>query len=175
MPHWRTLVKSEYFCAADLWDDQTDGYRKAIFRIVKVMQGTVVGEKGRKRGLPFLWLEDIHGKPQRAPFGANPTNCGFIEQALGTGDYKKWVGQWIGLYVSKVDSPKGLVDAIRVHAQRVHPPDRKSSEQKSQPPAEQQQQQADVRPASSEASTELTEADKRAIEMAEREEANRGH
>jgi hypothetical protein len=115
MPHWRTLVQSEYFCAADLWDDKADAYRKGIFKIVKVVQGTVVGDKGRKRGLPFLTLEDENGKAQRAAFGANPTNGTFIEQALGTGDYKKWVGQWIGMYVTKVDSPKGLVDAIRVH------------------------------------------------------------
>lgn len=157
MPHWRTLVQSEYFCAADLWDDATDQYRKAIFKITKVVQGTVVGDKGRKRGLPFLWLEDVNGKEQRAPFGANPTNGTFIEQALGTGDYKKWVGQWIGLYVTKVDSPKGLVDAIRVHPQRVPSPGQKG-ERKSEPPA----------------SSPPPAADQPSTELAEQEEARRG-
>lgn len=156
MAHWRTMVLSEYFCAADLWDDAMGEYRNRIFKITKVAQGEVKGEKGRKKGLPFLWLEDEHGKAQRAPFGANPTNCTAITTALGSPDAKKWVGNWIGLYVTKVDSPSGLVDAIRVAPKRVDP---KQTQQKSQPP--------------SQPSSDLSEADKKAIEMAEAEEARR--
>lgn len=129
------MVQAEHFCASDLWDDAKGEYRKSIFKIVKIAQGTIVGQKGRKKGLPFLTLEDAGGKVQRAPFGANPTNCTSIANALGTPDAKKWVGCWIGLYVTKVDSPEGLVDAIRVHPQRVQPPGQKPADQKSEPPA----------------------------------------
>lgn len=119
MPHWRTLVKSEWFCAGDMWDDAAGDYARAAFKIVKVAQGEVVGKKGKKKGLPFLWLEDKTGKPTRAPFGANPTNCTTIGTVLGTSDYAKWIGQWIGLYVTKVDGPEGLVDGIRIHPKPV--------------------------------------------------------
>ena len=153
MSHWRTLVQSEHFCAADLWDESAGKYQNAILKIVKVAQGTVVGQKGRKKGLPFLTLENRRGKPVRAPFGANPTNCTAIASALGSPDVKKWIGQWIELYVTKVDSPEGLVDAIRIHPKPPAPP---TPADKSQPAAE------------------LTEADRKAIELAEAEEARRG-
>lgn len=167
MAHWRTMVQSEHFCAADLWDDAKGEYRKAIFKITAVKQGTVKGEKGRKKGLPFLSLEDVSGKAQRADFGANPTNCTTIEQVLGTADAKKWIGQWIGMYVTKVDSPSGLVPAIRIHPQRVEPAAKKTGEQKSEPPASTPQGDPPA-PAA-----ELSEADKKAIELAEAEEARR--
>ncbi|MGE0547588.1 MAG: hypothetical protein AB7O24_04400 [Kofleriaceae bacterium] len=133
MAHWRTMVQSEHFCAADLWDDARGEYVKAVLKITKVAQGTVTGQKGRKKGLPFLTLEDVNGRKMRAEFGANPTNCTAISTALGTPDAKKWVGQWIGLYVTKVDSPEGQVDAIRVAPKRLDPPGQ-SSGPKSQPP-----------------------------------------
>jgi hypothetical protein len=119
MPHWRTLVKSEWFCAGDLWDDSIGEYARVAFKITKVTQGEVVGKKGRKKGLPFLWLEDKAGNPTRAPFGANPTNCTTIGTVLGTSDYAKWIGQWIGLYVTKVDGPDGMVDGIRIHPKPI--------------------------------------------------------
>lgn len=164
MPHWRTMVQSENLCAADLWDEQADKYQSAVVKIVKIAQGTVVGQKGRKKGLPFLTLENRRGKTLRAPFGANPTNCTSIASALGTVDLKKWIGQWIEMYVTKVDSPEGLVDAIRIHPKPPTPPTPPTIDQKSQPPV-----QSDPVPAA-----ELSEADKRAIELAEQEETRRG-
>jgi len=153
------MVQSEHFCAADLWNDKLEKYENKIFKIVKVAQGEVKGEKGRKKGLPFLTLEDVDGKPQRAPFGANPTNCTAIANALGSPDAKKWPGNWIGLYVTKVDSPSGLVDAIRVAPKRVQPGDQKRDESEGK---------------SKEAPPLLNEDDKRAIAAAEAEEARRG-
>ncbi len=165
MGHWRTMVQSEHFCAADLWDESADKYQNAIVKIVGVSQGTIVGQKGRKKGLPFLTFENRRGNKLRAPFGANPTNCTSIANALGTPEWKKWIGQWIELYVTKVDSPEGLVDAIRIHPRPPAPPTQ--GEQKSTPP-----QQQPTLPAAP--SVELSDADKRAIEMAEQEEARRG-
>lgn len=159
MPHWRTLVQTEYYCAADLWDEKAEKYRDGIFKIVKVIQGTVVGEKGRKRGLPFLLLENRHGEPLRAAFGANPTNATSVESAIGSPDYKRWLGRWIHMYVTKVDSPKGIVDAIRIHPKAPADPT------KGDPPSN-----TDVKTGA----PDLSDADKRAIELAEREEANRG-
>lgn len=130
MPHWRTLMKSEHFCAADLWDERADKYVSAAVKIVKVAGGEVVGKKGRKKEMPFLWLEDRHGKPLRAGFGANKTNCDTITAVLGTADYRKWVGQWIGLYVTKVDGPDGMVDGIRINPKPV-PDEYKTPGQKS--------------------------------------------
>lgn len=159
MSHWRTMVQSEHLCSADLWDEKGETYRNAILKIVKVAQGTVVGQKGRKKGLPFLTLETRFGKLMRAPFGANPTNCTSISTALGTPDAKKWPGRWIELYVTKVDSPDGMVDAIRIHPKAPAEPT------KAAPPPNS--------PAS-EAPSDMTDADRRAIELAEREEVNRG-
>lgn len=129
MAHWRTMMQSENFCAADLWDDAKSDYRKAIFKITKVAQGTVVGQKGRKKGMPFLWLEDESGKAQRAPFGCNVTNATTISTVIGTPDAKRWPGNWIGMYVTKVDAADGPTDAIRIHPKAVTP------KQKGQQPA----------------------------------------
>jgi hypothetical protein len=154
MAHWRTMVKSDYFCSADLWDEIAGEYKKLAVKIVKVVQGEVVGEKGRKKGLPFLHLEDKAGKPMRAPFGANPTNCTTIGSVLGTPDVKRWPGQWIGLYVTKVDGPHGMVDAIRVHPKPIDVSGGKDSAKPSDAP-----------------SGEPTEDEKRAIAERERKEA----
>lgn len=165
MPHWRTLMQSENFCAADLWDERADKYATAAVKIVRVAGGEVVGKKGKKKGMPFLWLEDRNGNAARAPFGANATNANTISAVLGSADYKKWVGQWIGLYVTKVDGPDGLVDAIRINPKPV-PDEFKSPGQKSAAP------QPDR--AAAAAADDLSEADKRAIALAEAEEAKRG-
>lgn len=44
----------------------------------------------------------------------NKTNAKMIAKVLGTRKVDEWVGQKIQLYVTKVPSPEGLVDAIRV-------------------------------------------------------------
>jgi hypothetical protein len=158
MPHWRTLMKSEHFCAADLWDERADKYASIVVKIVKVAGGEVTGDRGKKTERPFLWLEDRNGKPMRAAFGANSTCATTISQVLGTEDYKKWVGQWIGMYVTKVDGPKGKVDGIRINPKPV--PDEYKT------PGQRPATAADF-------NADLTEADKRAIELAEAEEAKR--
>lgn len=119
MPHWRTLMKSEFLCAADLWDDRADKYVSLVVKIVKVAGGEVTGDKGKKTERPFLWFEDRSGRALRAPFGANSTCSTTISQVLGTEDYKRWIGQWIALYVTKVDGPKGKVDGIRINPKPV--------------------------------------------------------
>lgn len=160
MGHWRTWMESEYFCSADLWDEANEKYRNVIVKIVKVAKGQVRGDKGRKKSTAFLWFEFEDGTPARAPFGSNSTNNTTIETVTGQGDPKRWPGCWIGLYVTKVDSPNGPVPAIRVHPKPVQP----RIGQKSTPPA------ASSPPADG---SELSEADKRAIELAEAEEASR--
>ena len=164
MSHWRTMVQAEHFCAADLWDEQAGKFQNAVVKIVKVTQGTVTGQKGRKKGLPFLTLENRRGKVLRAPFGANPTNCTSIGTALGSPDVKDWIGKGIELYVTKGDSPEGMVDAIRIHPRAPVDPTRPPAASKSAPATE-------PPPASR---GELTEAVKKAIELAEAEEARRG-
>lgn len=149
------MVQSEHLCAADLWDEKEERYRNAILKIVKITQGTVVGQKGRKKGLPFLTLMNVRGNLLRAPFGANPTNCTSIGVALGSPDMKHWPGKWIELFVTKVDSPEGMVDAIRIHPKPPEDPT-KGSDPKTTPAAD------------------LSDADKRAIEQAEAEAARRG-
>jgi len=167
MPHWRTLMKTEWFCAADLWDERADKYATAAVKIVKVTQGEVVGKKGKKKGMPFLWLEDRNGNALRAPFGANSTNATMISQVLGTEDYKKWIGQWIGLYVTKVDGPDGKVDGIRINPKPV--PDEFKSPATGPQAATQQQA-----PDSSGARPPMTAEEIRAALELERKEHGRG-
>jgi hypothetical protein len=156
------MVQSEHFCAADLWDEEAGKFQNAIVKIVKVTAGKVTGQKGRTKGLPFLTLENRRGKVLRAPFGANPTNCSSIGSALGSPDVKNWIGRWIHLYVTKVDSPEGMVDAIRIHPKAPADPTKNTTE------AAGKTEKQELAPAN------LNDDDKRAIAAAEAEEARRG-
>lgn len=159
MPHYRTMLTSENLCAADLWDEPRQQYREVVVQIELVKKGEVVGEKGRKKGMPFA-----HFVGKQKPLGLNATNCKTLAHLARSPNTDQWKGLWITLFVTKTDVGRETVDAIRIRPELAQPPP--ASARKSEPPPAQA--------GSAPAAQELSEADKRAIELAEAEEAKRG-
>lgn len=116
MPPWRTMMKSDNLTAADLWDEATGKYREADVQIESVRAGEVVGEGGRKRGMPFVTF----AKKQK-PLGLNSTNARTISTLVGSEDTNRWKGQWITLFVTKTKIGNDVVDCIRI-AQKAPTP-----------------------------------------------------
>lgn len=163
MPHYRTMLTNDNLCAADLWDEQAQRYREATVQIADVRKGEVVGEKGRKKGMPFAYFANTRtGKP----LGLNATNCKTLAHLANSPNVEKWKGLWITLFVTKTDVGRETVDAIRIKPELAQPP-----AQKSEPPPQKPTGDRDTKP---ENVQELSEADKKAIAMAEAEEAKRG-
>ena len=165
MPHFRTMLTSEHFCAADLYSEKLEKYVEIIVQIVSVKRDEVVGDKGRKKGMPFITMRSAKTGdiiPKR--LGLNATNCETIAAIVGSPDVKKWPDAWITLYVTKTEVGKGMRDCIRIRPEAARPPGKTSSPSDTTKPADPEPTPA----------AELTDADKRAIEMAEREEQGNG-
>lgn len=123
MAHYRTMLKRAELSAADLWSEKDEKYREVVVQIVRITQGEVVGEKGRKKEMPFLHLRSAHtGKMIEKPFGANATNCETIAGIAGSPDMKRWLNFWITLYVTKTEMGKGMRDCIRIKPEAAEPP-----------------------------------------------------
>lgn len=142
MAHFRTMLKSEHFSAADLWSEKGERYVEINVQIVDVKQGEVVGEKGRKKGMPFItMLSEKTGQRIPKALGCNATNCDSIAFLAGSPDLKRWPGVWLTLYVTKVDLGKGQRDAIRIRPKSpkprsTQPPPETGAEQQAEPTPE---------------------------------------
>ena len=83
-----------------------------VFRSVRVEQ--VVEKYGKdEKTKAGLWLARPNGEPVRLPFVCNPTNRDTIRGLYGNKP-QTWVGKMIQLYPTTTESPKGVVDCIRV-------------------------------------------------------------
>jgi hypothetical protein len=123
MPHYRTMLSNDNFCAADLWSEQRGGYGEIIVGIEAVKKGEVVGEGGRKKGMPFITMRSAkNGQVIPKPLGLNATNCKTIASLAGSADVSKWIGKWITLYVTKTTVGRETVDAIRIRPELAPPP-----------------------------------------------------
>lgn len=115
MAHYRTMLTNENFSAADLWSEKLEKYVEIVVQIIDVKRGEVVGEKGRKKGMPFITMRSAKtGQTIPKPLGLNATNCETISGVAGAPDMKKWPGLWITLYVTKTEVGKGMRDCIRI-------------------------------------------------------------
>lgn len=115
MAHFRTMLTSDNFSAADLWSEKAEKYVEIDVEIVSVRKGEVVGEKGRKKGMPFITMKSGKtGQVIPKPLGCNATNGDSIAALAGSPDVKRWPGVWITLYVTKTQMGKGMRDAIRI-------------------------------------------------------------
>lgn len=97
------IFPSKYLAAADLNDEHVmltiddaemetlNEEQKLVIRFREVQKGMVV----------------------------NKTNCGAIEQALGSDDTDDWIGRRIVLYPTMVDFQGRQVEAIRVHPKKT--------------------------------------------------------
>jgi hypothetical protein len=123
MAHYRTMLSSENFCAADLWSEQGQKYAEIDVEILAVRRGEVVGEKGRKKTMPMATLRSLRtGKTIDKPLGLNATNCRSLASLAGTPNTEKWHGMLITLYVTKVDVGRESTDAIRIRPELAKPP-----------------------------------------------------
>lgn len=122
MAHYRTMLTSDNFMAADLWDEADKKYRDAVVQIVTVKKGEVVGEKGRKKGMPFVTMKNARGNALSKPLGLNATNCATLTSIAGSPDTDRWVGLWVTLYVTKTDAGAEKRDCIRIRPEAAGPP-----------------------------------------------------
>jgi hypothetical protein len=160
MPHYRTMLTSDNLCAADLWVEEKGAYREIVVEIDHVKRGEVVGEKGRKKGMPFAHLKaPSTGRALSKPLGLNATNCRTLTSIAGSPDVAKWKGMLITLFVTKTEVGRETVDAIRIRPEAAQPPAKG---------------ERDMKPDNMTAPAELSEADRKAIELAEADEAKRG-
>jgi len=123
MPHFRTMLSSENFSAADLWMEQQQKYAEVIVEIVRVKKGEVVGERGKKKTMPMAVMRSGKtGREFEKALGLNATNCRTLASLAGSPNTDKWIGMWINLYVTKVDVGRESVDAIRIRPELAQPP-----------------------------------------------------
>jgi hypothetical protein len=115
MPHYRTMLTSEHFCAADLYSEQRETYLELDVEILEVRKGEVVGEKGRKKGMPFITMRSIRsGRTIEKKLGLNATNCETIKSLTGSPEVNRWLGQLITLHVVETEMGREKRDAIRI-------------------------------------------------------------
>lgn len=112
MPHFKSFTDTTMLYAFDL-----QGKERHV-QIDRVTGGELIGEGGRKTKKPMAYFRGIE-----RPLALNATNCKTIAAITGSPDTDKWIGQWVTLYVSQVQSPKGeTVDAIRIRPKAPAPP-----------------------------------------------------
>lgn len=149
MAHFRTMLSTENFCAADLWSEQNQRYVEIVVEIVKVTKGEVTGDKGRKKTMPMATLRSAkNGQVIPKPLGLNATNCRTLASLAGSPNTEKWHGLWISLYVTSVDVGREKADAIRIRPEAAKPPvqAKKKDEQATQPAQDPAFDPSDVQP-----------------------------
>lgn len=150
MSHYRTMLSSVNFCAADLWSEQSQRYAEVAVQIVKITKGEVVGERGAKKTMPMAHLRSGKtGQPIAKPLGLNATNCRTLASLAGSPNTEKWHELWIFLYVTKVEVGREQTDAIRIRPELAKPPVQAGTPANTspeQPPADPKFDPTDVQP-----------------------------
>jgi hypothetical protein len=90
------------------WDLEVNGkYEPKTVTIEKIYQDVFVGQMGKEDKV-FLIMKEFD-----KPMVCNRSNFKRLEKFFGTFDYKEYVGKQIVLGTEKVQSPQGMVDALR--------------------------------------------------------------
>lgn len=133
MPPWRVYKKNDaYLSSGDLWDERVNDYRSVVVQIERVAQGEVVGEGGRKKGMPFVYFVGA-----KKPFGMNSTNAETVTSIVGSDNTDRWKGQWIELFVTQTMVNKERRPCIRVAPTAPVPPaDKQQNKAEQKPPAD---------------------------------------
>lgn len=126
----------------------------------------VKGQDGSK-DMPWLAFRGADGKERAKKLGLNVGNCKTMQTLTGSGIVQDWRG-WITLLVVRTTySDSKTKERIETDAIRIAPK-RPQSSRRQEPPSS---------PSANAPSTDapaLSDEERRAIEMAEREEAGRG-
>jgi len=153
MTHWRHMMDDTYLHAADLRDQER------VVVIEKITQGTFPDfedPKAKKRK-PVIWF-----KGKKKPLGLNSTNARQIAKLLGSPVVEQWIGKAIIIYPTTTRAFGEEWECIRVK-------NRLPSAQQTAAAAKSNEQLD----ASAEPDAPLSAEERRAIELAEREEAGR--
>jgi len=90
------------------WDLEVNGkYEPKTVTIEKIYQDVFVGQMGKEDKV-FLIMKEFD-----KPMVCNRSNFKRLEKFFGTFDYKEYVGKQIVIGTEKVQSPQGMVDALR--------------------------------------------------------------
>lgn len=90
------------------WDLEVNGkYEPKTVTIEKIYQDVFVGQMGKEDKV-FLIMKEFD-----KPMVCNRSNFKRLEKFFGTFDYNEYVGKQIVLGTEKVQSPQGMVDALR--------------------------------------------------------------
>ena len=90
------------------WDLEVNGkYEPKTVTIEKIYQDVFVGQMGKEDKV-FLIMKEFD-----KPMVCNRSKFKRLEKFFGTFDYKEYVGKQIVLGTEKVQSPQGMVDALR--------------------------------------------------------------
>lgn len=160
MDYRRMYDDKEHLYAYDL-----DG-REVTIQIEKVYAGELMGEKGRKSKKPMV---KFVGKDKK--LALNKTNGKTIAQLYGK-DTDNWAGKWITIYPTTTDFGGETVDCIRVRPQvpQGKPAGKASGNGRATKGAQLEDAIRDEIAKNTTAPAELSDEDKRAIEMAESQE-----
>lgn len=107
--HWKSEFPSDYFGSQHMPADGSDmivTIKEAVTEAIRSAHGTETKLVLHITADPEKWI-------------INKTNGKMIAKVLDTDFLDEWVGKKVQLYVTKVASPDGLVDAVRV---REFPP-----------------------------------------------------
>ena len=102
--HWKSEFPSDYFGSQHMPADGSD----MIVTIKEAGTEAIRSSHGTEQKLVLTITAD----PDK--WIINKTNGKMIAKVLETDFLDEWVGKKVQLYVTKVASPEGLVDAVRV-------------------------------------------------------------
>lgn len=115
MPHYRTMLSSTNFSAADLWSESGQRYGTIVVSFESFKKGTVVGEGGRSKDMPFATMRSQRtGELIPKPLGLNATNCKTLSSLTGSENVDKWIGPLFQLVVVDTTVGRERVKAIRI-------------------------------------------------------------
>jgi len=114
--HWRKLHNPDYLGSWDLTDSEGK-FIELVVQFTSIESKLIKNIDGEKyKAIGYL-------KQFKKPMIVNIVNSKKIESVLGSECIEDWVGKNLTLYVTKVKSPQGVVDALRFKAakQTVQP------------------------------------------------------
>jgi hypothetical protein len=173
MPHWRHMMSSDKLHAADLMG------KEHTVVIEKVMQGEYPDLEDPKKK---LLKPDVYFRGKKKPLGLNSTNARTISKVLGSPRTEDWIGKAITLYPTTTRAFGEEHECIRIKNKR---PDERAASEAARAPStapagpsvavdveqlEREKRDRTVAEAEAAMNPRLTDAEKRALELAEAEE-----
>lgn len=111
--HWRKLFDKDNKNLG-AWDLETDGkFTQVVVTIDSFFNDVLVGSMGKENKV-FVKLKEF-----AKPMICNPTNFKRLTKFFDTFDKDQYIGKKIVLGVEKVNSPEGMVDALRFSTRAI--------------------------------------------------------